>query len=92
MLHVVWRDGPATTFCAAKGNDGLAVVGGLDRWEGRLAALERRLEADLAALELVGDPAVERVRRSLGDLGGLRRFALPLLGALAALPREAMSN
>src|SRR5262249_50905094 len=38
-----------------------AVIGGLDRWEGRLAALERKLTLDLAALDLTADAAAERV-------------------------------
>ncbi len=66
-----------------------AVIGGLDRWEARLAALDRKLGLDLAALEIAGDVAAERVRRSIADLGALRRFALPLLRALDALPGEA---
>jgi CRISPR/Cas system-associated exonuclease Cas4 (RecB family) len=66
-----------------------AVIGGLDRWEARLSALDRKLSLDLAALEIAGDVAALRVRRSIADLGALRRFALPLLRALAALPEEA---
>src|SRR6185312_2347028 len=66
-----------------------AVIGGLDRWEARLSALDRKLSLDLAALEIAGDVAAIRVRRSIADLGALRRFALPLLRALAALPEEA---
>ncbi len=66
-----------------------AVIGGIERWEARLLALERKLTLDLAALT-VGDVASgERVRRSLSDLGALRRFALPLLHALSALPARA---
>jgi RecB family exonuclease len=66
-----------------------AVVGGLDRWEARLAALDRKLGLDVAALDVAGDAAADRVRRSIADLGALRRFALPLLRALSALPEEA---
>lgn len=66
-----------------------AVIGGLDRWESRLAALHQKLVHDLAALDAEGDPAEAHIRRSLADLAALRRFALPLLFALAALPAKA---
>ncbi len=65
-----------------------AVIGGLDRWEVRLAALERKLTLDLSSLEVGADAAGEGVRRSIADLAALRRFALPLLRALAALPAQ----
>jgi CRISPR/Cas system-associated exonuclease Cas4 (RecB family) len=67
-----------------------AVIGGLDRWEARLAALGKKLALDLATLESAADVAAERVRRSLADLEALRRFAMPLLRALAALPERAV--
>lgn len=66
-----------------------AVIGGLDRWQGRLEALRRRLVHDLAALDEDSDPAWAQVQRSLSDLVALQRFALPLLQALAALPARA---
>ncbi|MFT3775568.1 MAG: PD-(D/E)XK nuclease family protein [Minicystis sp.] len=66
-----------------------AVIGGLDRWEVRLAALQRKLELDLSSLDDAAEAIAVRVRRSLADLGALRRFALPLLRALAALPERA---
>jgi RecB family exonuclease len=66
-----------------------AVLGGLDRWETRLLAFERKLTLDLAALDVTADPEIERVKKSLSDLLALRRFALPLLGVLAALPERA---
>ncbi len=62
-----------------------AVIGGLDRWEARLAALERKLALDLAALEVAADAAAERVRRSLADLAR----AAPLRAAAAARARGA---
>jgi hypothetical protein len=67
-----------------------AVIGGLERWEARLAALQRRLEVELAALQVTGDPSSERVRRSLSDLRALRGFAPALLRALDALPPRAI--
>ncbi|APR85438.1 ATP-dependent nuclease, subunit B [Minicystis rosea] len=66
-----------------------AVIGGLDRWEVRLAALERKLELDLSSLDDSAEAFAVRVRRSLADLHALRRFALPLLRALSALPERA---
>jgi ATP-dependent helicase/nuclease subunit B len=66
-----------------------AVIGGLDRWEARLAALDRKLALDLAALEVGAGASTGRVRRSIEDLAALRRFALPILRALAALPAQA---
>lgn len=66
-----------------------AVIGGLDRWEKRLLALHRKLVLELRERLDRGDPEAERLRRDLGDLDGLRRFALPLLHALDELPKEA---
>lgn len=66
-----------------------AVIGGLDRWEVRLAALGRKLELELSSLDDAAEAIAVRVRRSLADLSALRRFALPLLRALAALPDRA---
>ncbi len=62
-----------------------AVIGGRDRWERRLSGLQRRLELDDGR-----DGRAEESRaRMLEDLGHLRRFALPLLDDLAALPHQA---
>jgi CRISPR/Cas system-associated exonuclease Cas4 (RecB family) len=66
-----------------------AVIGGIDRWESRLEALHKRLVHDRMALESEGDPAEAYIRRSLEDLAALRRFALPILRAIAALPAQA---
>ncbi len=60
-----------------------AVIGGLDRWERRLAGLEAQLALD------DGEHGKERRERSARDLQQLRAFALPLIGELAALPAEA---
>jgi RecB family exonuclease len=65
-----------------------AVIGGRERWEKRLSGLEKELRAQLSAL--AGDEARTAQReRDLRDLDALRAYALPLLDALAALPREA---
>ncbi|TMB34482.1 MAG: PD-(D/E)XK nuclease family protein [Deltaproteobacteria bacterium] len=66
-----------------------AVIGGRDRWARRLEGLRREFELKLADLEEAGDAATDRVRRELSDLESLRRFALPLLEELAALPPKA---
>jgi CRISPR/Cas system-associated exonuclease Cas4 (RecB family) len=65
-----------------------AVIGGRDRWSKRLDGLERERQLDLAVLD-AADPHAERVRRDLAALANLRRYALPLLDALAALPGAA---
>ena len=68
-----------------------AVIGGRDRWARRLAGLERELRLRLEECDAddPGSPRVKRLRRDLGDLGHLRRFALPLMERLAAFPGEA---
>jgi CRISPR/Cas system-associated exonuclease Cas4 (RecB family) len=66
-----------------------AVIGGLDRWEARLDALGRKLTLDLESLDDGAEAIARRVRKSLADLAALRRFALPLLRELDALPARA---
>ena len=65
-----------------------AVIGGRNRWERRLAGLEQEL---LRQLESLADDEARaaRVRRDLSDLEALREFALPLLGVLQKLRRQA---
>ncbi len=55
-----------------------AVIGGRDRWERRLRGLEAEWELD-----------AEKNAERLVQLRNLRGFALPLIGALGALPRAA---
>ena len=66
-----------------------AVIGGRERWERRLEGLERELTLQLEEREDSDVPATERVQRQLADLAALRAYALPLIGALAALPERA---
>jgi CRISPR/Cas system-associated exonuclease Cas4 (RecB family) len=66
-----------------------AVIGGRDRWERRLAGLERELQTQMAALP-EEEARAARVRRDLADLRALREFSLPLLDAVDALPRQAL--
>jgi ATP-dependent helicase/nuclease subunit B len=64
-----------------------AVIGGEERWEKRLDGLSAKLESDLEAYVAKADDGLaDIVRRDLGALTTLRRFALPIIGALAALP------
>ena len=66
--------------------DDAAVIGGLDRWRGRLDVLEHELRRDLAAAEDPHGPHGLAFAEDIRLVAGLRAFALPLLGALAALP------
>lgn len=66
-----------------------AVIGGRDRWERRLAGVQRELEDRIATLDDEDDPLGAFLQRQIADLDGLRRFALPLLDDLAALPEQA---
>jgi CRISPR/Cas system-associated exonuclease Cas4 (RecB family) len=64
-----------------------AVIGGKERWEKRLAGLHAKLALDLEAYVKKAEEALEgAVRRDLAALESLRRFALPIVGELAALP------
>ncbi len=65
-----------------------AVIGGLERWQRRLAGLARNLaaQAERLADEDATRDALERQRQ---DLEQLSAFALPLIETLANLPREA---
>ncbi|MBX3189758.1 MAG: PD-(D/E)XK nuclease family protein [Labilithrix sp.] len=67
-----------------------AVIGGRDRWEKRLAGLSAKLTADHAAyVAKAEDHLADGVKKDLVALDTLRRFALPLVADLAALPSEA---
>ncbi|MEO8701869.1 MAG: PD-(D/E)XK nuclease family protein [Kofleriaceae bacterium] len=57
-----------------------AVIGGRERWERRLAGYEAKLALDDR------EAGRDARMRELADLAYLRRFALPLLDDLAALP------
>lgn len=66
-----------------------AVIAGADRWRRRLAGLEHEVELQLADLEDGEAAERERLLEDLADLRGLRRFALPVIEMLAALPGSA---
>jgi len=63
-----------------------AVVGKEERWERRLAGLERELRAKMGAAD---DAMSEGARRDLVAVKALAAFALPLIKRLASLPRDA---
>lgn len=66
-----------------------AVIGGRERWKGRLEGLGAELDADLADLEDPDDPNAVRLRRMREDLRHLSGWTLPLLDELGALPAKA---
>ncbi len=63
-----------------------AVIGGSGRWERRLEGLRSSLTLSAKAAD---EESRERYERDLRALAGLRRFALPLLADLEALPKQA---
>jgi ATP-dependent helicase/nuclease subunit B len=68
-----------------------AVIGGRDRWKRRLDGLEAELHRQRAALAAAepDSPRLPGIERDLEQLGYLKRFALPVIDALAALPASA---
>jgi ATP-dependent helicase/nuclease subunit B len=65
-----------------------AVIGGTDRWRRRLSGLrqgKRKERQNPTATEA----QLQRADRDLADLDALEQFALPLLDALAELPKSA---
>ncbi|MEA2752870.1 MAG: ATP-dependent helicase/nuclease subunit, partial [Myxococcales bacterium] len=64
-----------------------AVIGGNDRWQKRLSGLHAKLTKDLEAyVKKAEDALADGVRRDLAALDALRKFALPIVAELAALP------
>ena len=68
-----------------------AVIGGADRWRRRLAGYGAEVQDRIEAVreEEPESPRLATLERELENLEHLRRFALPMIDALAALPREA---
>jgi CRISPR/Cas system-associated exonuclease Cas4 (RecB family) len=67
-----------------------SVIGRAERWRSRLAGLAAKLEADIAAYEKKDETTLaDAARRELAALESLRRFALPLVDDLEALPSAA---
>ncbi|MXY23443.1 MAG: PD-(D/E)XK nuclease family protein [Acidobacteria bacterium] len=69
-----------------------AVVGGRDRWERRLDGFAAELAARLEELrsDEPESPRLRRVEHQTRNLLHLRRFALPVIDRLAALPQKAL--
>jgi ATP-dependent helicase/nuclease subunit B len=64
-----------------------AVIGGQERWQKRLLGLHAKLTDDLEAyVKKAEDGLADGVRRDLAALDALRKFALPIVAELAALP------
>src|SRR5207245_2375914 len=65
-----------------------AVIGGQDRWSRRLNGLEAEYRARLTRLreEEPDSPRVAGIERDLGNLEHLRRFGMPVIERLTALP------
>jgi len=68
-----------------------AVIGGRERWARRLSGLGREWKLKLQELgaDEVDSPPAQALKRDLQNLEHLRRFALPVVDALAALPQNA---
>lgn len=68
-----------------------AVIGGIDRWRRRLDGLaaELRLKLEIKQQDADAGGSVAGLQADLSALDHLRRFALPLLGELEALPAAA---
>ncbi len=67
-----------------------AVIGGRDRWERRLRGLEEEFRVRLADLGPRDEGRRPHLLREIVRLKNLERFALPLVGLLAALPAQAL--
>jgi RecB family exonuclease len=65
-----------------------AVIGGHDRWRRRLEGLAQEVALRRDELE-EEDARATTLARTTTDLDHLKQFALPVIGRLAALPREA---
>ena len=69
-----------------------AVIGGSDRWARRLNGLAAQY--DLKIRELTSDepdsPRIPHLERERQNLANLRSFALPLIEAMSAWPKQAM--
>ena len=67
-----------------------AVIGGKERWSRRLKGLEAEYRARLAQYreDEPDSPRVAAIERDLANLEHLRRFAVPVIERLTALPRE----
>lgn len=67
-----------------------AVIGGRDRWVRRLDGLEAELRLHLAALSYEDEVRRQKKLFDLEALRNLKRFAIPIVEALAELPDKAV--
>ncbi|HEX5229060.1 MAG TPA: PD-(D/E)XK nuclease family protein [Bryobacteraceae bacterium] len=65
-----------------------AVIGGRERWARRLRGLRAELTAQLRDLEDHDDAYAAHIDRRIERLKRLEHFALPVIDALGALPRQ----
>jgi RecB family exonuclease len=66
-----------------------AVIGGRERWRRRLDGLREEFQLRLRHAADEGPAEAEYLSRQIARLDSLARFALPIIDALAALPRSA---
>ena len=68
-----------------------AVIGGSDRWARRLNGLAAEYELKIRELtsEQPDSPRIQRLERERQNLAHLREFALPLIEAMSAWPKQA---
>ena len=66
-----------------------AVIGGLERWERRLTGLDRELEKQIEEIKSEDEIRSQRLQKQRERLQDLRRFAIPLIARLSALPPAA---
>ena len=64
-----------------------AVIGGRDRWHRRIAGLASELRVQLGELDKDDEARTGMLHRTLADLEAFAGYALPLVDALATLPR-----
>jgi len=62
------------------------VIRGPERWRRRLDGYQRQIELNLRELDDSEDADAQRAKRTLAQIDGLRRFALPIIDELAAFP------
>jgi ATP-dependent helicase/nuclease subunit B len=66
-----------------------AVIGSQERWERRIAGLERELRLRREELRDEEESRVAQLDQTINDLTHLREFALPLIEKLSSLPDSA---
>ncbi|MEO8876920.1 MAG: PD-(D/E)XK nuclease family protein, partial [Polyangiaceae bacterium] len=64
------------------------VIRGPERWRRRLEGYKRQIELDLQEIRDPEDAEAVRAKRTLEQIEGLRRFALPIIDELEAFPKS----